>query len=43
MAFSASVGLTTVLDQTLVAAATGTLDPASLDPQRHTTLFTLNH
>ncbi|HYQ93405.1 MAG TPA: amidohydrolase family protein [Burkholderiales bacterium] len=43
MAFSASVGLTTVLDQTLVAAATGTLDPASLDPQPTHPLFTLNH
>src|SRR5262249_35316270 len=28
MAFSASVGITAVLDQTLVAVATGTLDPA---------------
>src|SRR5207253_2988506 len=43
MAFSASVGITTVLDQTLVAVATGTLDPASLDPQPTHPLFTLNH
>jgi len=42
-AFSASVGITAVLDQTLVAAATGTLDPASLDPQPTHALFTLNH
>ena len=43
MAFTAQVGLTTVLDQTLVAVATGTLDPASLDPQPTHALFTLNH
>jgi len=43
MAFSASVGITAVLDQTLVAAATGTLNPASLDPQPTDPLFTLNH
>src|SRR6266513_4189191 len=43
MAFSASVGITTALDQTLVAVATGTLDPASLDPQPTHSLFTLNH
>jgi len=43
MAFSASVGITAVLDQTLVAVATGTLDPASLDPQPAHPLFTLNH
>src|SRR5213083_257589 len=42
-AFSASVGITTVLDQTLVAVATGTPDPASLDPQPTHPLFTLNH
>ena len=42
-AFSASVGITAVLDQTLVAVATGTLDPASLDPQPTHPLFTLNH
>ncbi|HKC45502.1 MAG TPA: amidohydrolase family protein, partial [Burkholderiales bacterium] len=42
-AFSASVGITAVLDQTLVAKATGTLDPASLDPQPTDPLFTLNH
>lgn len=42
-AYSASVGITAVLDQTLVAAATGTLDPASLDPQPTHALFTLNH
>src|SRR5215831_12356220 len=43
MAYSASVGLTTNLDQTLVAKATGTLDPASLDPQPTDPLFTLDH
>jgi len=43
MAFSASVGITAVLDQTLVAVATGTLDPATLDPQPTQPLFTLNH
>ena len=43
MAFSASVGITSVLDQTLVAVATGTLDPASLDPQPTHALFNLNH
>jgi len=43
MAYSASVGITTNLDQTLVARATGTLDPASLDPQPTDALFTLNH
>ena len=43
MAYSASVGLTTNLDQTLVAKATGTLDPASLEPQPTDALFTLNH
>jgi hypothetical protein len=43
MAFSAQVGITTLLDQTLVAVATGTLDPASLDPQPTHPLFTLNH
>src|SRR5215510_3293309 len=42
-AFSASVGITAVLDQTLVAKATGTLDPASLDPQPTHALFNLNH
>jgi predicted amidohydrolase YtcJ len=43
MAFSAQVGITTNLDQTLVAVATGTLDPASLDPQPTHALFNLNH
>ncbi len=43
MAFTAQVGVTTILDQTLVAVATGTLDPASLDPQPTHALFTLNH
>ena len=43
MAYSASVGITAVLDQTLVAVATGTLDPASLDPQPTHALFNLNH
>jgi len=43
MAYSARVGVTTNLDQTLVAVATGTLDPASLDPQPTHFLFNLNH
>jgi hypothetical protein len=43
MAYSASVGITTNLDQTLVAPATGTLDPASLEPQPTHALFALNH
>jgi len=43
MAFSASIGITALLDQTLVAVATGTLDPASLDPQPTHALFNLNH
>jgi predicted amidohydrolase YtcJ len=43
MAFSASVGITAMLDQTLVAVATGTLDPATLDPQPTHALFNLNH
>ena len=43
MAFSAQVGITAVLDQTLVAKATGTLDPASLAPQPTDPLFTLDH
>jgi predicted amidohydrolase YtcJ len=42
-AFSASVGLTTVLDQTLVATALGTLDPTQYDPQPTHGLSTLNH
>ena len=43
MAHSARVGMTANLDQTLVAVATGTLDPASLDPQPTHSLFNLNH
>jgi predicted amidohydrolase YtcJ len=43
MAFSASVGITTNLDQVLPAKATGTLDPASLEPQPTDSLFNLNH
>jgi len=43
MAYSAQVGVTTNLDQTLVALATGTLNPASLDPQPTHALFNLNH
>jgi predicted amidohydrolase YtcJ len=43
MAHSARVGITALLDQTLVAVMTGTLDPASLDPQPTHPLFTLNH
>jgi hypothetical protein len=35
--------VTALLDQTLVAVATGTLDPASLDPQPTHALFNLNH
>ena len=42
-AFSASVGVTAVLDQTLVAVATGTLNPETLDPQPTHALFNLNH
>jgi len=41
--FSASLGLTTVLDQTLVATALGTLDPTQYDPQPNHGLATLNH
>lgn len=43
MAFSASVGISTVLDQVLPAKATGTQDPSSLDPQPTDALFNLNH
>ena len=43
MAFTAQVGVTALLDQTLVAVATGTLDPATLDPQPTHFLFNLNH
>ena len=43
MAYSASIGITANLDQTLVAVATGTLDPATLDPQPTHALFNLNH
>src|SRR5437763_16629244 len=43
MAYSAAVGITTNLDQVLPAKATGTLDPASLDPQPTDALFNLNH
>jgi hypothetical protein len=43
MAYSARVGVTANLDQTLVAVATGTLNPASLDPQPTHALFNLNH
>ncbi len=42
-AFSAGVGITAVLDQTLVAVATGTLQPETLDPQPNHALFNLNH
>ena len=42
-AYSASVGITAVLDQTLVARADGTLNPALYDPQPTDALFTLNH
>jgi predicted amidohydrolase YtcJ len=40
---SASVGITAVLDQTLVARADGSLDPSLYDPQPSDALFTLNH
>jgi predicted amidohydrolase YtcJ len=43
MAYTASVGVTSLLDETLVAVATGTLDPASLDPLPIHALFNLNH
>src|SRR5436190_10982499 len=43
MAYSASVGITTNLDQVLPAKATGTLDPASLAPQPTDALFNLDH
>jgi len=43
MAFSAQVGITANLDQTLVAVATGTLNPSTLDPQPNHALFNLNH
>ena len=42
-AYSASVGITAVPDQTLVARADGTLNPALYDPQPTDALFTLNH
>jgi predicted amidohydrolase YtcJ len=42
-AHSASIGITAVLDQTLVARADGTLNPALYDPQPTDALFTLNH
>jgi predicted amidohydrolase YtcJ len=41
--YSASVGITAVLDQTLVARADGSLDPTLYDPQPTDALFTLNH
>jgi predicted amidohydrolase YtcJ len=43
MAYSASVGITAVLDQVLPAKATGTLDPSTLEPQPTDALFNLNH
>jgi predicted amidohydrolase YtcJ len=43
MAYSAAVGITTNLDQVLPAKATGTLNPASLEPQPTDALFNLNH
>ena len=43
MAYSAAVGVTTNLDQVLQAKTTGTLDPASLDPQPTDGLSTLHH
>src|SRR3954466_4654176 len=41
--YSASVGITAVLDQTLVARADGSLNPALYDAQPTDALFTLNH
>ncbi len=43
MAYSASVGVTTNLDQVLQAKTTGTLDPASLAPQPTDGLSNLDH
>ena len=43
MAYSASCGVTALLDQTLVASAAGTLNPALLEPQPTHGLPTLNH
>jgi predicted amidohydrolase YtcJ len=43
MAYSASVGITAVLDQTLVAVNSGTHDPATLDPLPTHGLPTSNH
>jgi predicted amidohydrolase YtcJ len=43
MAYTAQVGVTTNLDQVLVALATGTLQPETLDPQPTHALFNLNH
>jgi len=43
MAHSARVGITANLDQTLVALATGTLDPGSLAPQPTHNLNNLDH
>jgi predicted amidohydrolase YtcJ len=43
MAYTAQVGVTTNLDQVLVAVATGTLQPETLDPQPNHALFNLNH
>ncbi|HZS67725.1 MAG TPA: amidohydrolase family protein [Burkholderiales bacterium] len=43
MAYSASIGITAVLDQTLVARADASLNPALYDPQPTDALFTLNH
>ena len=42
-AYTAQVGVTTNFDQTLVAVATGTLQPETLDPQPTHALFNLNH
>jgi predicted amidohydrolase YtcJ len=43
MAYTAQVGVTTNFDQVLVAIATGTLQPETLDPQPNHALFNLNH
>ncbi|NUZ07982.1 amidohydrolase [Piscinibacter koreensis] len=43
MTYAASRGITANLDQVLPAKTTGTLDPASLEPQPTDALFNLNH
>ncbi|GAA2008242.1 amidohydrolase [Microbacterium ulmi] len=43
MAFTAKVGLTSILDQVLPATAGATLDPSLLPPQPNDALFRLDH